>query len=618
MSVLDSIKSPACLKALDPAEASALAGELRREIIADVAAHGGHLAASLGAVEICIALLRVFDPPRDKVVFDVGHQAYAWKILTGRREAMAAALREEGGPGGFPNPDESPCDAFVAGHAGVALAVAQGFAAAGADCPVAVVGDASLANGGSLEALNNVAPDRKFILLLNDNKMSIGRNRGAIARFLGRMLSAPRYNRVKSAAERTGHRLHLTFLRRFYHGLERRLKSLWLGNAFFERLGMRYIGPIEGHDVRAVENALRAARADKYPCVVHVVTQKGKGFPPAEKHPELWHGVGRFDVSNPRPPAPRRDWSAVFGEAVCGLARADRRVAALTAAMRDGTGLSGFAGEFPGRFFDGGIAEASLVSFAGGLAAGGMRPVVAIYSTFLQRAVDGVFHDVCLQNLPVVFAVDRAGAVGADGRTHHGVFDIPMLRAIPSLSILSPASAPELGMMLDAAVARGGPVAIRWPRGTPPPDGSVPAPDPVEWGRAQIVREPEGRARAWIWALGDSVSDALEAAALLEARGFAAGVVNARFAKPVDSKLLLAQAAEGAAFATVENGSAAGGFGSAVCEALAETGARVKRFGWPDEFIPHGSQDFLKDRYGLSPRKIADSVFAAFAEGKTA
>lgn len=625
MQLLDTIDTPAAVRNADPALMPALAEEIRREITADVAAHGGHLAASLGAVELCIALLRVFEPPRDKVVFDVGHQAYAWKILTGRRGAMAAGLREYGGVCGFPDPAESPCDAFPAGHAGVALAAAEGFSAATAmsappgahrtaasPCAVAVVGDASMANGGSLEALNNcsVLP-RGTILVLNDNKMSIGRNTGAMARFLGRLLAGPRYNKVKRAAERTGHRLRLSFMRHVYHGLERRLKSIWLGNTLFEQLGFRYIGPIDGHSVRDLENAFRAARADKYPCVVHVVTRKGKGFPPAEKDPESWHGTGPFNLAAPAPPAHKRDWSAAFGSALSEIARADTRVAAITAAMRDGTGLADFAREFPRRFFDVGIAEASMVSFAGGMAAGGMRPVVAVYSTFLQRAVDGVFHDVCLAGLPVVFAIDRAGAVGADGRTHQGVFDIPLLRAFPGISILQPRSAGEQSAMLKAAIARGAPVAIRWPRGEPPPDGFATPPAPLEWGRAEVLRAPESAApgsTVWIWALGDMVRDAMETADALGAAGVSAGVVNARFVKPLDSALLHAQAAAGAAIATMENGALAGGFGSAVREALGDTAARVISFGWPDEFLPHGSVNLLKEACGLMPPRMAQTI----------
>ena len=625
MALLDTIDTPEAVRAADPADLADLAREVRREIIADVAAHGGHLAASLGAVEICVALLRVFDPLRDRIVFDVGHQAYAWKILTGRRAAMAAGLREEGGPCGFPDPAESPCDAFVAGHAGVALAAAEGFAAAAAleagpqaaargarrpdaPCAVAVVGDASLANGGSLEALNNasVLPGGT-ILVLNDNKMSIGRNTGAIARFLGRVIAGPRYNRMKRAAEHAGRRLRLTFLRGLYARLKRGLKSLLLGDAFFEQLGFRYIGPIDGHDLKALENAFRAARAYMRPCVVHVVTRKGRGFPPAEKDPEAWHGTGPFDPAAPAAPAPKKDWSAAFGEALRAIARKDRRVVALSAAMRDGTGLSGFAEEFPDRFFDMGIAEAGMVSFAAGLAAGGRRPVVAVYSTFLQRAVDGVFHDVCLQGLPVVFAIDRAGAVGADGRTHQGVFDVPLLRAFPGISIMQPRCAAEQAMMLEAAIAHGGPAAIRWPRGAAPEGGAAPA--PVEWGRAEILKEPaSGGAQVWIWALGDMAGDALETAAAVEAEGFSAGVVNARFVKPVDAALLRAHAASGAVLATMENGALAGGFGSAVRETLADSGARVLSFGWPDEYLPHASVRRLKEKHGLEPAAMARAI----------
>ena len=622
---LDAISTPADVKALPSNELSALAAALREEMLTTVSKTGGHLASSLGAVELAIGLLRVFDPPRDSVVWDVGHQAYAWKMLTGRR-ATFNTLRSLGGLSGFCNPEESPCDAFVSGHAGNALAAAVGLAAArdldAADSHiVAVVGDASLSNGESLEALNACASLKgKIILVVNDNAMSISKNVGSFARLLGRLLTGVRYNRMKAAAERAGHRMHLTFLRGLYHKLEQAVKSIWLGNTFFESFGLRYIGPVDGHDMRAVENALRVARDDKRSVVVHMVTVKGKGFPPAESNPTAWHGVGPFDRTKvaagetaEKVSASAPSWSEAFGTALCELTRKDPRVCALTAAMREGTGLAAFAQEFPERFFDVGICESLLVTFAAGLAKAGRRPVVAVYSAFLQRAIDQVMHDVCLLKLPVVFAIDHVGCVGADGRTHHGMFDIPMLRCLPNLVILQPKNADELKAMLEMALAQDGPVAIRYPKG--PVSGfndlnglkgvnglnGVKGTNGLNGLKGEQLVGPE--APLQLWALGDQVPKALEVAGILGEQGITAGVVNACLVKPVDVELLRRQVAAGAQIVTLENGALAGGFGSAVQEALPE--ASVIRFGWPDAFVAQGTIGELEAAHGLTAQQIA-------------
>lgn len=584
--------------------------DLRREIVEVVSKNGGHLASSLGAVELACALVDVFDPEQDRILWDVGHQSYAWKLLTKRRKPFYT-LRQFGGESPFVNPDESAADAFVAGHAGNALAAALGMAAArdargGPEHVVAVVGDASLANGETLEALNNCAAvTKKLILVVNDNAMAISPSRGAMARFLGRLISNVRYNRVKAAAEAAGHRLRLTFLRKAYHGLEQMIKSIWLGNTFFEQFGLRYVGPVDGHNLDALRAALTVAKEDKRGVVVHVITEKGKGFAPAESDPSRWHGVGPFDASNPEaaPSAPKKTgWSEVFGMALANEARRDDRVCAVVAAMKDGTGLVDFAGEFPGRFYDVGISESCAVTFAAGLAKAGARPVVAIYSTFLQRAFDQIMHDVCILNLPVVFAVDRAGCVGADGRTHHGMFDIPMLRCLPNIAILQPRDAASLGEMLSAAFAHGGPVAIRWPRGAPTEVST--ASEPFVWGKARQVSAPD--ARVQLWALGDQVQKALEAAALLSARGIAAGVVDARFVKPFDAELLSRQRAAGAFVASLENGAVAGGFGEAI-------GADAQ-FGWPDSFVGHGTVAELEREFSFTAMDVADGVASAIGK----
>jgi len=580
--------------------------DLRREIVDVVSKNGGHLASSLGAVELTCALTDVFNPEHDRILWDVGHQSYAWKLLTKRRKPFST-LRQFGGESPFVNPDESEADAFVAGHAGNALAAALGMAAArdargGDEHVVAVVGDASLANGETLEALNNCAAiTKKLILVVNDNAMAISPSRGAMARFLGRLISNVRYNRVKAAAEAAGHRLKLTFLRKAYHGLEQMIKSIWLGNTFFEQFGLRYVGPVDGHDLDALRNALTVAKEDKRGVVVHVITEKGKGFAPAESDPSRWHGVGPFDLSKPKaPPVPKKTgWSDVFGVTLAEEARRDGRVCAVVAAMKDGTGLVDFAREFPDRFYDVGISESCAVTFAAGLAKAGERPVVAIYSTFLQRAFDQIMHDVCILNLPVVFAIDRAGCVGADGRTHHGMFDIPMLRCLPNISILQPRDASSLRAMLAAAFEHGGPVAIRWPRGVP---ASVPASsEPLAWGRARQVSAPD--AHVQLWALGDQVPKALEAAEQLSARGIAAGVVDAMFVKPFDAELLARQRTAGAFVASLENGAIAGGFGEAI-------GADV-RFGWPDSFVGHGTVSELEREFSFTAKDVADGIASA-------
>ena len=579
--------------------------EIRGKILDAVDKNGGHLASSLGAVEIAMALAETFDPEVDRVVWDVGHQAYAWKILTDRGGKDFSTLRRLDGVAPFPNPAESRADAAVAGHAGVALSVAAGLAAARdargtGEHVVAVVGDAAIANGTSFEALNNLAAaTKKLIVVLNDNEMSISRPAGSFAKLLGRLITNVRYNRVKAAAEAAGHRLRLTFLRGVYHRLESRVKSWFLGNAFFEKFGLRYIGPVDGHDLAKLKGAFTVAKEDKRSVLVHVVTKKGRGYPPAERDPTAYHGVGAGQVggraarAEPRPAG----WSEIFGAALAAAARRDARVVALTAGMKDGTGLADFASEFPGRFFDVGISEGHMVAFAAGLAAGGLRPVVAVYSTFLQRAVDQVLHDVCISNLPVVFAVDRAGVVGADGVTHQGLYDVAMLRTVPNLVLCQPCDAADLGALLAEALARQGPTVIRYPRGAAPTGdaGAGRSSAAREGGRRLARTVVEGEGRVAIWATGDQLAKARAVAAKVPG----AEVVFARYLKPFDAERLARQRAAGQAVVSIENGAAAGGFGEAI-------GADL-RFGWPDAFIPHGDVAALEARYGFD----ADAIAAA-------
>ena len=587
--------TPEDVKSMPETQLSNLAENVRKKIIDSVAANGGHLAASLGTVELAIALLRTFDPPKDKVLWDVGHQAYAWKILTGRGDDFGT-LRKYHGISGFPNPLESQYDAFVAGHAGSALAAATGMAAArdmlGGRHVVAVIGDASLTNGESLEALNNCASlTERLIVIVNDNAMAISKNVGGIARMLGRLLSDVRYNRVKAAAERMGHRMKLTFLRSIYHHAEQVLKSFWLKNSLFETLGLRYVGPVDGHDLKAVTSALMVAKEDKRPVLLHVVTTKGKGFSPAERDPAAWHGVGPFDVESALAGEHskladngRRSWSDVFGDVLIKAARRDSRVCAVVAAMKDGTGLARFAKEFPDRFFDVGICEEMAVTFAAGLAKSGMKPVVAIYSTFLQRSIGQIQHDVCLQKLPVVFAVDRAGCVGADGFTHHGMFDIPLLKPLTGMKIKAPTCAEDLESALDSALASQGPVAIRYPRGIAPlrEEFQVTADGPVN-GAVRLL------------AVGDQMSKAYKVKDLLAAEGVAAEVVPV-----VDVKPAAVHPVDGRLTVSLENGTVCGGFGEGV-------GADLK-FGWPDAVVSHGTVDELEREHGLDAESVAQAI----------
>ena len=604
--------------------------EIRERILDVVGKNGGHLSSSLGAVEIAVAIAEVFDPMTDRVVWDVGHQAYAWKILTeaSRGGKDFATLRKLDGISPFPNPAESAADAAIAGHAGVSLSVAAGLAAArdarGTDEHViAVVGDGALVNGTSFEALNNLAAaTKKLIVVLNDNDMSISRPAGSFAKLLGRLITNVRYNRVKTAAENAGHKLKLTFLRGIYHGIESRIKSWFLGNAYFEQFGLRYVGPVDGHDLDRLKAAFTVAREYKRSVIVHVVTKKGKGYAPAEKDPTKFHGVGAGEVESKskeqgevvvgsrsrtedvkssavRLPTTATttahlSWSDCFGGALCEAALKDERIVALTAGMKDGTGLSQFAKVFPSRFLDVGIAEGHMVAFAAGLAAGGRRPVVAVYSTFLQRAIDQVMHDVCISNLPVVFCVDRAGAVGADGVTHQGLYDIAMLRTLPNLTICQPKDAEDLKALLGEALKRNGPTVIRYPRGRVPGAGCR-VPGTKE--KSPALSTEHQAPSTMIWATGDQLEKAYSVAARIPGTE----VVFARYLKPFDAELLKRQRTEGKRIVSIENGAVAGGFGEAIRADL--------RFGWPDEFIPHGSVAELEKRYGFD----ADAIVAALS-----
>ncbi len=620
--ILETIRQPADLQKLTLPELQFLASEIRELIIGTVSRTGGHLASNLGVVELTIALLRVFDPFRDRIVWDVSHQGYTWKILTGRRERFGT-LRQYGGLSGFLRRDESPADAFGAGHAGTAVSAALGMAVArdrqgGQDHVVAVLGDGAAGCGISLEGLNHVATTtRRFIVILNDNEMSISTSVGALAKHLGRLLSDPRYNLWKKQVEHLAVRLHMGWLRHAYYRVEAAIKGLFLRSAFFEEMGLRYVGPIDGHDFRALLDALTIARQAEQPILVHVATQKGRGYSFAEKHPEQWHGTPAFDIESGEIVVGQTGptYSAVFGATLERLAAEDPRLVAITAAMPVGTGLQGFSRRFPDRFFDVGMSEEHAVVFAAGLATRGMIPVFAVYSTFFQRSIDGVIHDVALQNLPLVFCLDRAGIVGDDGPTHHGVFDIALLRPIPNLVIMQPKNASELARMVATAVRLGRPAVIRYPRGpTQSMDPATLSLEPLPIGQAEVICNPVDPAHGYLWALGDMVPLAEACAQRLAEYGLHLGVVNARFVRPLDHTLL-AQHRNAPLVATFENGVVRGGFGSEVEEALVAQGfhGRLLRFGWPDTFIPHGSPDILMRECGLTVEAITGTLRSALS-----
>ncbi len=612
--LLDNIQSPEDLKTLGAEELQELAEEIRRRMIAVVSSTGGHLAASLGVVELTLALHRVFDSPKDKIVWDVGHQCYAHKLLTGRGEDFAT-LRQWGGISGFPNRAESPHDAFNTGHGSTSVAAALGMArardlAGGQEHVIAVIGDGSLTGGMALEALNYAGHLKSnLIVVLNDNEMSISPSVGALAAYLSRIRLDPNYIRARDSFDRALGRMPrgasvLEGLRRFKGGL----LHLILPGMLFEELGFSYYGPIPGHDLRALLDIFQYAKDREGPLFIHVITQKGKGYAPAENDSPRYHRVGAFDIDTGEPisASSGRSYTGVFGETLTKLAEEDSRITAVCAAMCSGTGLEEFAARFasPKRFFDVGMAEETAVTFAAGLASQGFTPVVAIYSTFLQRAYDQILHDVCLQNLPVVFAIDRAGLVGGDGPTHHGVFDISYLRHLPNLTVMAPADLTEFAAMLTTAVKLGSPTAIRYPReeGANPPS-TLPA--PLEVGHGRLLRE--GRDVALV-AVGSMVSGAQQAATLLAGRGVEAAVFDARFVKPLDTEAIVALAQCCRRIVTVEENVLAGGFGSAVLECLADAGlgsTPLLRLGLPDRFIPHGPREVLLAKLGLDPVGIA-------------
>ena len=616
--LLDTVNSPADLRDLSVAEMEQLARELRETIITTVARTGGHLAPSLGVVELTLALHYVFDTPRDRLVWDVGHQAYAHKLLTGRKDRFAT-LRQYRGLSGFPKRAESEYDPVGAGHSSTSISYSLGMAAAKAiqgepGKVIAVIGDGSMTAGMAFEGLNHAGDlDRDLIVILNDNEMSISKNVGALSSFLSRKMTSRTIRRLRDhiedrlmALSSVGENI-LTMLRKS----EENLKNLFTPGMLFEALKFKYVGPIPGHELDDLIATLENVRDNSHgPVLVHVITTKGKGYKPAETNPGEFHGVGPFDVATGTPVKSVSrgvSYTRVFGDTLCRLARTDKRVVAITAAMPGGTGLLPFAAEFPDRFFDVGIAEQHAVTFAAGLALEGLRPFFAVYSSFMQRSLDQLIHDVCLPNLPVTIALDRSGVVGDDGPTHHGVFDLAFLRFIPNLVVMAPADENELQHMLHTALSHHGPVVLRYPRGNG--EGIALEPDfhRLEIGRGTVLREGTD---VLLLPIGNRVGPALAAAARLEVQGIDAAVINPRFLKPLDSDLIADWAARTGRVVTVEDNCVQGGFGSAVLEALNERGLHlpVRRLGYEDRFIEHGPQAVLWRAAGIDADGIVHSV----------
>ena len=621
--ILESINEPAELRGLSVGQLRQLAQEIRDEISRVVARNGGHLASNLGAVELTIALHRCFDFRTDALVWDVGHQAYAHKLLTGRRAAFDT-LRQQGGLSGFPNKHESPYDLFTTGHAGTSISSALGLVCADEVAGrerrvVAVIGDGSLTSGVALEALNHAgALGKDLLVVLNDNRMSISATVGGLSQHLDRLRSTRFYNEAKQEVRRVVQKLPYVggLVGNALGHIKEGIKATVLSETLFDQLGFRAFGPIDGHNLEDLVETLEAMRELSGPVLLHVVTEKGRGHREAESDPTRYHSAGPTTrpVEEPQDAegAERPRYTEVFASALCRLGGRDERIVAVTAAMEDGTGLVEFAKAFPSRFFDVGICEQHAVAFAGGLGAAGRLPVVAIYSTFLQRAYDQVLHDLCLQGTPAVLCLDRAGLVGADGPTHHGTFDIAYLRHVPDIVLAAPKDGPELEAMLAAAAASGRIWAIRFPK-APVPAAQWAAGPPVEIGKGELLREGADVA---LVAYGAMVEPAWEAAGLLAERGVEAAVANARFAKPVDVALLGDLAARVPLLVTVEDHALPGGFGSAVLEAVAGHGGRACRvecLGIPDAFIEHGPREALLAGLGLDAAAIAERVLGTLS-----
>lgn len=604
---------PQDLKTMSYDELELLTYEIRDFLVEQVSMTGGHLASSLGAVELSIALHRTFDSPNDKLIWDVGHQTYVHKILTGRAERFPS-LRQMNGMSGFPKAKESPHDIFDTGHSSTSISMGLGMAAArdlkGEKCNiVSIIGDGAMTGGLAFEALNNAAPlNTKLIVILNDNAMSISHNTGGLSKHLGRLRSSDKYLNMKKRIKNNMSKVPVIgdgVIAGMKHARDS-IKYAMIDGIMFEELGFKYFGPVDGHNIEELCEALEHARdyEKQKPVFIHVITQKGKGYSKAEERPDVFHGVGPFDIETGEPlkKSSGISYSAVFGNKLAEMAAADNRITAISAAMIEGTGLKDFSTKFPDRTFDVGIAEGHAVTFAAGLAKAGLRPYVAVYSTFLQRAYDQIIEDVCLQKLPVVFCIDRAGIVGADGETHHGIFDISYLRHIPDLTVMAPKDAQELEAMLELSAQLDGPCAIRYPRGN---SVDLEIPSEVQYGKSQSLKEGSD---IEIWSVGTMAEKALKAAEILEDKGISASVVNTAFIKPLDTQKIKESGDKYRLIVTVEDNMLAGGIGEGIKDILSGSSADAINIGWPDSFIEHGTCEQLYEKYGLDAESIAERI----------
>ena len=609
--ILEQIKGPENLKNMSPEELCVLAGEIRTFLIEKISHTGGHLASNLGVVELTIALLRTFDLPKDKIIWDVGHQSYTHKILSGRMQEFDE-LRQYGGLSGFPKRKESPYDAFDTGHSSTSisagLGIAQGRDILGEDYKVvSVIGDGALTGGMAYEALNNAARMKKnFIIVLNDNKMSISENVGGMSRYLGGLRTGNGYNDLKKNVADTLERIPVVGERMIdrIKRTKNSIKQLFIPGMLFENMGITYLGPVDGHNIQALCKVFKEAQKLDHAVLVHVLTKKGKGYEPAEKNPAAFHGVSPFDIKTGRPVAEKKypTYTDVFSKKLCQLGETHPELVAVTAAMPDGTGVAAFGKRFPDRFFDVGIAEAHAVTSAAGMAAAGLRPVVAVYSSFLQRGYDQILHDVCIQNLPVIFAVDRAGLVGSDGETHQGIFDYSYLTSIPNMSVAAPKNLWELRAMLDFAMDYKAPFAIRYPRGTAY-RGLKEFMQPISYGKGEMLYEEEDIA---LLAVGSMVSTGEHVREKLKEEGYSCTLANARFVKPFDKELVERLAKHHRLIVTMEENVLQGGFGLPVTAYIHEHYPQVKvlNIALPDAYVEHGNVSVLREGLGIDSDSI--------------
>ncbi|GAB6170317.1 1-deoxy-D-xylulose-5-phosphate synthase [Clostridium carnis] len=619
--ILDKINSPEEVKKLSNVELEVLSGEIREFLIDSVSKTGGHLASNLGVVELTISLFKNFNLEEDKIVWDVGHQSYVHKILTGRKD-LFKSLRKYNGLSGFPKRCESKYDAFDTGHSSTSISAALGFARARdikgeKNHVIAVIGDGALTGGMALEALNDVGFNKtKLIIILNDNQMSISNNVGGLSTHLNKLRMKPKYNKLKSDINSTLSNYNVG--KKVAHCISRfkdSIKQFVVPSMLFEDMGLKYIGPINGHDLDTMSEVLENAKEIDEPVIIHVVTNKGKGYDLAEKNPNKFHGVSPFDLESGEAYIPsEKNYSKVFGDALIALAKEDKRVVAITAAMPDGTGLKNFANKFPKRFFDVGIAEQHATTLSAGMAAAGLKPVFAVYSTFLQRAFDQVIHDVCIQNLPVVFAIDRAGIVGEDGETHQGIFDLSFLSQIPNLSILAPKHLDELPIILKWAINYNGPVALRYPRGSDCCNEIKPITE-VKLGKWEKVIQGDKIA---IIAVGKMLQHAVIANRILKETKIKPLIINATFIKPLDIELLKELVDNNYDIVTIEDNMISGGFGSYVLMELMQLGfnKRFKALGFKDKFVPHGEVNILYKNAKLDPEGIAETIIQLQNKGE--